>query len=430
MKNKFETFLEKTGGGISLSHDERERMRRTLHTYMEMKPVRGTVVSRPALTGWFFSFRPVAATLVLALFVSSAGVSYAAADALPGDLLYAVKTHVNEPVQGALAISTSAKTAWAMDVAGERVKEAATLAAEGRLSTTTQQTLQTSFEEHAKLATASIETESASGTEGTDEAAIRFEAQLSEYENVLTQIGGAKGVDVAMLADSIKTEAGTVAAIRAHAAASIASAKSTDHKAATTMGIAARAQLEVSTKLAHAVSESLSSSSADVVAAQLDDASSTISAGEGFVTRRALPDALGAFQNALSATEKLSVFLKTSSAIHARTGLVIGEPEKAKQATDSRTVNRVDNVDSSHKSPVKTAAITTASLMMATSDVSSSTKQSDASSSTKQKDTDTQSTETSHESTGEAAHVTASSTTTVTPVIVPLPISVPVHLPF
>lgn len=343
MNEKFHNSIKKAGEEISLSHEERARMRRTLFSYMEMKPAstradsstRGgplrTNASAPVLTfGWFFTMRPVTATLVLALFISSAGVSYAAEDALPGDILYAIKTRVNEPVKGALAVSASAKTAWAMGVAGERVKEAATLAAEGRLESATQGELRADFERHAQKATAAMEESEGASPEVSGEAAVRFEAQLSEYENVLAQIGAAKGVDVVALTSSVKNEREHVAIVRARAESRFDSNEK-DREAATRMGIAARAHLGTSVRLARAVSKSLSLSSAELVAAQLEDASSTISAGEDFAEREAISDARGAFRKAISATEKLGVFLQTSSDIHARTGLVVGEPRKSKR---------------------------------------------------------------------------------------------------
>ena len=329
MNEKFHNSIKKAGEEISLTNAERVQMRRTLHSYMEMKPLR-TSASAPVMTfGWLFTMRPVAAVLVLAVFVSSAGVSYASENALPGDVLYPIKIRVNEPVKGALAVSASAKTAWAMDVAGERVKEAATLAAEGRLNSKTQDELQVDFERHARQATVAMEENASSSPEVSGEAAVRFEAQLTEYENVLAQIGAAKDVDVVVLTSSVKSERERVAAVRARAESRIASTGK-DQAAAERMGIAARAHLDTSVRLARAVSKSLSASSAELVAAQLEDASSTISAGETFAEREAIPDARGAFRKAISATEKLGVFLQTSSDIHARTGLVVGEPRKSK----------------------------------------------------------------------------------------------------
>lgn len=343
MNEKFHNSIKRAGEDVSLSHEEHARMRRTLHAYMAMKPLRTFAPTPVPEYGWFFTMRPVAATLVLALFISSAGVSYAAEDALPGDILYAIKTRVNEPVKGALAVSASAKTAWEMDVAGERVKEAATLAAEGRLESGTQGELRADFEHHAQEATAAMEEGESSSPETSGEAAARFEAQLSEYENVLAQIGAAKDVDVAALTSSVKNEREHVAIVRARAESRFDSDEK-DREAAARMGIAARAHLDTSVRLARAVSKSLSSSSAELVAAQLEDASSTISAGEDFAEREAISDARGAFRKAISATEKLGVFLKTSSDIHARTGLVVGEPRKSKRGKneeergDSRTV--------------------------------------------------------------------------------------------
>lgn len=330
MNEKFHNSIRKAGEEIYLSHEERARMRRTLYAYMEMKPLRTTASAPVSTFGWFFTMRPVAATLVLALFISSAGVSYAAENALPGDILYPIKTRVNESVKGALAVSTSAKTAWAMDVAGERVKEAATLAAEGRLNTATQGELRADFEHHARQATAAMEENASSSPEVSGEAAVRFEAQLAEYENVLAQIGAAKDVDVVVLTSAVKNERERVASVRERAESHINSTDK-DQAAAERMGIAARAHLDTSARLARAVSKSLSSSSAELVAAQLEDASSTISAGEDFAERENIPDARGAFQKALAATEKLGVFLQTSSDIHARTGLVVGEPRESKR---------------------------------------------------------------------------------------------------
>ncbi len=342
MNEKFHNSIKKAGEEISLTNDERARMRRTLHSYMEMKPLR-TLASTPVPTfGWFFRFRPVAAVLVLTLFVSSGGVSYAAENALPGDILYPIKTHVNESVKGVLAVSASAKTAWAMNVAGERVKEAATLAAEGRLRATTRQELQADFEQHAQQATAQITRDANSTPDANSETAVRFEAQLSEYENVLARIGTAKNVDIASLTSSVKKEREHIAAVRTRTESHIASTD-TDNSATVRMGIAARAQFDVSEKLARAVSKSLSSSSAQFVAAQLDDASNSISAGDDFAAKSAGPDALGAFRKALTATEKLGVFLQTSSDIHARTGLIVGEPHKSK-----RSGNNEEGVSSQH----------------------------------------------------------------------------------
>lgn len=336
MNETIHTYIKKAGDGVSLTHEERDRMRRTIHAYMEMKPLRAP--ARPVAVAWsmqwVFAPRSIAAVLIVGLFASSGGVSYAAQSALPGDLLYPIKTRVNEPLAGTLAVTASAKTAWAMDVASERVKEAATLAASGRLSSTTQEQLQANFEEHAQVAEQAITAQASSSPDDGSEAAVRFEARLSEYENVLTQVGLAQRVDVGALAASINAHASHVAKLSrkqgedGNAAASVPAR--IEHIRA-----AAQGQLDVSTALSDAADGSISPSSAQLVAIQLKNASDTISAVDVTNGNHMKAATLEKLQRALSSTEKLGVFLETSAAIHARTGLVVGEPDGVGEATST-----------------------------------------------------------------------------------------------
>ena len=224
MNNKFHTYIKKAGEEISLTHEERAKMKSVLHAYVAMKPVCPQGVEMSPVSGWnmerVFAPRSVAASLIVALFASTAGISYAAEGALPGDILYPVKTRVNEPLRGALALSVSAKTEWAMDVAGERIKEATTLAASGRLTPEARQEIQANFEEHARQATKDISRQANTSPERGAETAVRFEAQLSEYERVLTQaphISGDRDVAVNELASSVKAEREHVISVRTRA---------------------------------------------------------------------------------------------------------------------------------------------------------------------------------------------------------------------
>jgi hypothetical protein len=328
MNEKFHTHLKKAGEEMSLTQEQRQRMRGVLHAYMEMKPIRArTHVTSVSTFSWFFSARPIAAVLVLALFASSVGISYAAENALPGDVLYPIKTDVNEPVQGALATTASAKAAWAMSVAGERVQEAATLAAEDKLSTSTQQALQSNFETHADIAAQAIAQQASSSPTASAETAISFQAQLAEYQNVLAQVGSTTMSNTMPLADAIRNEGRRLDAIRAASESRIASTSEAAYATAN-MQVAAQEQLNTSAQLAQSDSGSLSTSSAQLVSAQLDTASTTISAGEALAAQDATSSALGAFQSALTSTEELGVFLQTSSSIHSHTGLVVGQPQQ------------------------------------------------------------------------------------------------------
>ena len=74
----------------------------------------------------FASVRVVGAA-VLILLITSTGVSFAAEQTLPGDLLYPVKINVNEEVRGALIVSHEGKMDWEKERVVRRVVETETL---------------------------------------------------------------------------------------------------------------------------------------------------------------------------------------------------------------------------------------------------------------------------------------------------------------
>ena len=124
MNERFHTLITKSGEDISLSYDERTKMRGMIREYMAMKPLRiqsspdASPSRMPSPVSWLYSPRFIIAALLLSIGGSSAGISSSAQSALPGDLLYPIKTRVVEPVQGALAISATQKTAWAVAITG------------------------------------------------------------------------------------------------------------------------------------------------------------------------------------------------------------------------------------------------------------------------------------------------------------------------
>lgn len=105
-----------------------------------------------------YNMRMSLAGLLLFMLAGSGTVS-AAQGALPGDILYPIKLAVNEKVEVALAPNASAKVEVQVRLAGRRVAEAQTLAAQGRLDEKTANLLTDDFNEHAALALAESEPE-------------------------------------------------------------------------------------------------------------------------------------------------------------------------------------------------------------------------------------------------------------------------------
>ncbi len=190
MKKKFTDIITTSGNEYSLSASERARMTHTIREYMAHKPIpQAQSGSSAAMFSWLsFIHTPVALALVMML-VFGSSVSYAAESALPGDVLYPVKTLVNEPVRVALATDAEASARVHIDLAERRIEEATILAAEGNLDEETHDELTKSFESHASAANDNIaKTKDSEDSSASVELATTFENRLSAHEAVLAEI--------------------------------------------------------------------------------------------------------------------------------------------------------------------------------------------------------------------------------------------------
>lgn len=319
-KKTLHTHIAESGHDIRLTLEERTRMRSVLSAYMAMKPLRGTPTPSP-LTLVFFQ-RPLAALLVAVLFVSSAGVSYAAEGALPGDVLYTVKTKFNEPISGALALSSESKAEWAMNVASERAKEAAVLSARGTLDSTTASALRDDFDAHTQQALAVLESTEKKNPDGNIALATRFEARLSEYERIVGGLGSGQESSLTF-ASAVAAQKTKLADIRAKAESDTAKTEDrTSVRVALAEQLSSQAKNSVSsvTRLVRRSLPSLSEGSATELSIAVDSAQASVADGDVLLGQDATDEAVGAFTRALSVSERLRAYVETNSAIHRSTG--------------------------------------------------------------------------------------------------------------
>ncbi len=96
--------------------------------------------------------------IVLILLTLSGGLSYIAKSALPGDMLYPVKTGIDEPIEEALAFGPEAKSAVHVSHALERLSEIAQLQSAGKLSHRDEVFTKFAFENELSKVNADIET--------------------------------------------------------------------------------------------------------------------------------------------------------------------------------------------------------------------------------------------------------------------------------
>lgn len=161
-------------------------MRSALLQQVQATPVRATPSYR-----FFFHTHRLAASLsgtFVAVFLLGT-TAFAAQGALPGDVLYPVKIHLNEAVTEAVAVSDEAKATWNASVAEERVKEAEKLAVAGKLSSSTVAQLKSSFDNHAERVVALTRKVHEKDPEKSSKISEDFSASLDVHSDVLAGIG-------------------------------------------------------------------------------------------------------------------------------------------------------------------------------------------------------------------------------------------------
>ena len=144
---------------VRLSDDVRLRMREELDAYADLHGVRiaeqGRSIEEVQRYSVFALFtnlntRNMKATLLIALMLTAGGTSFAAQNAVPGDVLYPVKIGVNENVKTAVTFGADAEATLQAQLLKERLEEAETLAKEGKLegelAVTVRNNIQTQFD--------------------------------------------------------------------------------------------------------------------------------------------------------------------------------------------------------------------------------------------------------------------------------------------
>ncbi|GEM_PF-4692411 len=119
----------------------------------------------------------------------SGGVSYASTNALPGDVLYPVKIHVNEKIESALTVGQADTARLEVKFALRRLAEVEKLQAEHKLDAKTKTELKANFDSH----TAKLEVKLGKiGKESNSDAtkiSSDFETSLRGHANALLFLG-------------------------------------------------------------------------------------------------------------------------------------------------------------------------------------------------------------------------------------------------
>src|SRR3989344_7243584 len=113
---------------VRLSASEREDMKRNVMRFVAAHGQHPAPAAEKTVRVWHGLFstahlRYAIGGFLAVLVVGAGSVPIAAADALPGDVLYGVKVNVNEEVEGLLAFTTEAKARFAIERIDRRFEE-------------------------------------------------------------------------------------------------------------------------------------------------------------------------------------------------------------------------------------------------------------------------------------------------------------------
>lgn len=113
-----------------LSLHEREAMRAKIVMLMEKQTAKAEY--RNGMFAEVMQYKRAVGFTLASLLAMSTGASYAAASSLPGDILYPIKIHVNERIEGAIAQSPKASAEFAQKQISRRAVEAEILREQDR----------------------------------------------------------------------------------------------------------------------------------------------------------------------------------------------------------------------------------------------------------------------------------------------------------
>lgn len=148
---------------VTLNPEIKMRMREELSSFADFHTAQAPVASSSSFVSLFTrsSFGVMKVAFSLALIVGIGSTSFAAQNALPGELLYPVKVTLNENVRSAFALGSDAQAELQASLFVERTDEARTLALQG----------------HGELATSA---EVRAGIDAQREKALEAAANASE----------------------------------------------------------------------------------------------------------------------------------------------------------------------------------------------------------------------------------------------------------
>lgn len=198
-----------------LSQGEHEDMRvllmKRMETYSARHAHRRNIFR---LGGVAVHYKRAVGFMIFVLLAVSTGASYAAASALPGDILYPIKIHVNERIEGTFAVDSKAHAEFAQKQIRRRVIEAETLISENRFDDAKRDQLAEETKTHVDSYTdARLQVEHKGNRGDVEELEDNMESTIRDHERAFNDMGV-----VVVVATSTDNTKGVRTLLRGHRA--------------------------------------------------------------------------------------------------------------------------------------------------------------------------------------------------------------------
>ncbi|HRH30974.1 MAG TPA: hypothetical protein PK886_02845 [Candidatus Paceibacterota bacterium] len=188
LERQFKLFASK----IKLSNNEQEEIKANLLRQVFARSSMHT--QRPTVSPFSMWLKFVPTALITILFVGG-GVSFAAKDTLPGDLLYPFKLGVTEKVQGLLLVSTKEQAKFEIILVERRTEEAIKLVHTGKLDDKKNATLTEAIEKHTESINSKVEELKTTDKTAAKDVAGSLAASLTEQVENISKAGETQSVD-------------------------------------------------------------------------------------------------------------------------------------------------------------------------------------------------------------------------------------------
>lgn len=347
MKDEFDKLID-SAKNLGLGSAEKQLMKKALLSHIEKTSVRteaefrlnnikreksylNIVLDSLSLRSIFI--KNMAIVLIVILLVSG-GASFAAENALPGDVLYPIKVGINEEVVAALTLNSEAKAHWNVRVAERRLEEAETLAAKGGLSADARAKIEANFDKHAERVSGRIaQFETEKNIKAAADIGSNFETSLRAHENILNKIAESKAgseAEVKPILEKIKTKIKDSETGRSRVEAQVESRTNGEFKTAAEGKLtAAENKIAGVRRFIEENKDSVEAETTIKAEAELKLAEAAVTGGKAKIETQAYGEAFVLFQKALRIAQNAKIIMRAEKTFE----IPIGIPARGESQT-------------------------------------------------------------------------------------------------